>query len=98
MNALTKNTATTDMVGRYDHREGNDDYIQTGNLWRLLSQGEKERTAMAIGNSLGQVPLHIQKLQLSHFKMATRNTPAWLRRSSAWISTPSTSTVPTPPN
>ena len=65
-----KNTATTDMVGRYDHREGNDDYTQAGNLWRLFPEDEKNRTAKAIADSLGQTPLRIQKLQLSHFKQA----------------------------
>lgn len=65
-----RNTATTDLVGRYDHREGNDDYTQAGNLWRLFSTGEKQRTAKAIADSLGQTPLRIQKLQLSHFKKA----------------------------
>ena len=56
------------LVGRYDHRENNDDYTQCGNLWRLFPEDEKERTAQAIGQSLGQAPLRIQKLQLSHFK------------------------------
>ncbi len=63
-------TATTDLVGRYDHREGNDDYTQAGNLWRLFSEGEKDRTAETIAKSLGQTPLRIQKLQLSHFEKA----------------------------
>jgi catalase len=63
-------TATTNEVGRYDHREGNDDYTQAGNLWRLFSDGEKDRTAQTIAKSLGQTPLRIQKLQLSHFKKA----------------------------
>ncbi len=57
-------------VGRFDHRENNDDYTQAGNLWRLFSEGEKDRTAKAIAQSLGQTPLRIQKLQLSHFQKA----------------------------
>jgi catalase len=57
-------------IGRYNHREGNDDYTQAGNLWRLFPEGEKNRTAQAIANSLGQTPLRIQKLQLSHFHKA----------------------------
>jgi catalase len=63
-------TATTDKVGRYDHREDNDDYTQAGNLWRLFDDAQKNRTARTIANSLGQTPLRIQKLQLSHFKKA----------------------------
>ena len=65
-----KTTATSDLVGRYDHREDNDDYTQAGNLWRLFPEDEKNRTAKAIADSLGQTPLRIQKLQLSHFKKA----------------------------
>jgi catalase len=61
---------TVEKIGRYDHREGNDDNTQAGNLWRLFDDGQKDRTAAAIAGSLGQVPLRIQKLQLSHFKKA----------------------------
>ncbi len=61
---------TVEKIGRYDHRDGNDDYVQPGNLWRLLDDGQKSRTAKAVADSLGQTPLHIQKLQLSHFKKA----------------------------
>ncbi len=57
-------------VARYDHRTDNDDYTQAGNLWRMFDDGQKNRTAQAIANSLGQTPLRIQKLQLSHFKQA----------------------------
>ena len=64
-------SATTGAVGRYDHREGNDDYTQAGNLWRnVFSEGERDRTAQTIAKSLGQTPTRIQKLQLSHFHKA----------------------------
>ena len=65
-----RNTATNEYVGRYDHRENNDDYTQAGDLWRLFDRGQKERTAKNIANSLGQVPMRIQKLALSHFRKA----------------------------
>jgi catalase len=61
---------TLELIGRYDHRQDNDDYTQAGNLWRLFDAGQKDRTAKNIANSLGQTPLRIQKLQLSHFKKA----------------------------
>ena len=61
---------TLEKVGRYDHREDNDDYTQAGDLWRLFPEDEKNRTAKVIADSLGQTPLRIQKLQLSHFKKA----------------------------
>ena len=63
-------TATSEKVGRYDHRAENDDYQQAGDLWRLFPESEKRNTAHAIAGSLGQTPLRIQKLQLSHFKKA----------------------------
>jgi catalase len=63
-------SATLEKVGRYNHREQPDYYEQPGILWRLFDDGQKDRTAKAIADSLGQTPLHIQKLQLSHFKQA----------------------------
>ncbi len=65
-----KTTATSELIARYDHRENNDDYTQPGDLWRLFDEGQKQRMAQNIANSLGQTPLRIQKLQLSHFKKA----------------------------
>ena len=72
-------TATSEKVGRYDHREGNDDYTQAGNLWRLFPESEKRNTAQAIAGSLGQVPNRIQTLQLSHFEKADPQFAAYIR-------------------
>ena len=55
---------------RYDHRLGNDDYTQVGNLYRLLDDGAKDRLCENIAMSLGQTPQRIQQLQLSHFRKA----------------------------
>jgi catalase len=55
---------------RYDHRAGNDDYTQPGNLYRLLDEGAKNRLCENIAGSLGQTPQRIQELQLSHFRKA----------------------------
>lgn len=52
---------------RYDHRQGNDDYTQAGDLYRLMSDGEKGRTAQAIGQALGQTRQDIQMRMLCHF-------------------------------
>ncbi|MEO0687189.1 MAG: catalase-related domain-containing protein [Cyanobacteria bacterium J06649_11] len=54
-------------VDRYDHREGNDDYSQTRDLYRLMSEDAKERLAENIVSSLGEVPEEIQKRQLCQF-------------------------------
>ncbi|MEM7715911.1 MAG: catalase [Cyanobacteria bacterium P01_A01_bin.68] len=52
---------------RYDHREGNDEYSQTGDLYRLMEEDAKERLAENIASSLGQVPTDIQMRQLCQF-------------------------------
>jgi catalase len=55
------------VVDRYNHREGNDDYTQPGDLWRLMPADEKARTAKAIAGALGQARREIQERQLCHF-------------------------------
>jgi catalase len=52
---------------RFDHREGNDDYTQAGDLWRLMPEDEKTRTASAIAGALGGARKEIQERQLCHF-------------------------------
>jgi catalase len=59
---------------RYDHREGNDDYTQAGNLYRLLPPAEKERLHRAIAGAMEGVPKEIIERQLAHF---TRADPAY---------------------
>lgn len=58
---------------RYDHREGNDDYTQAGDLYRLMSTEEKSRLVNNIAASLRQAPESIQLLQISHFSKADKN-------------------------
>jgi catalase len=55
---------------RYDHREGNDDYTQAGDLFRLMSP---EQQALLISNIVGAmqgVPREIQVRQIGHFTKA----------------------------
>ena len=55
---------------RYDHRIGNDDYKQPGDLFRLMSA---EQRAQLIGNivrSMQPIPKEIQLRQLEHFYKA----------------------------
>jgi catalase len=63
-------------VGRYNHREGNDDYTQAGDLFRLLKKDEKERLIQHIVGNMRSVPERIQRLQISHF---TKADPAYGR-------------------
>ncbi|MEN6605763.1 MAG: catalase [Bryobacteraceae bacterium] len=55
---------------RYDHREGNDDYTQAGNLYRLLPAAEKQRLYAAIAKAMSGVPQEIIERQLAHFHKA----------------------------
>jgi catalase len=55
---------------RYNHREGNDDYTQAANLYRLLPADEKERLHKALAGAMKGVPKEIVQRQLAHFKKA----------------------------
>lgn len=55
---------------RYDHREGNDDYTQAGDLFRLLKADEKARLIANIVGAMKTVPLEIQLRQIAHFTKA----------------------------
>ncbi|MHC5613394.1 MAG: catalase-related domain-containing protein [Nostoc sp.] len=54
-------------VDRYSHREGNDDYTQAGNLYRLLTPEQQKRLVQNIVGSLSQARQDIQMRQLCHF-------------------------------
>ena len=55
---------------RYDHRLGNDDYTQAGNLYRLLPADEKQRLFRNIAAVMQGVPQFIIERQLKHFSKA----------------------------
>jgi catalase len=55
---------------RYDHRDGNDDTTQAGDLYRLMSEGERERLAGNIAEAMQGVPEEIQRRQIGHFAKA----------------------------
>ena len=52
---------------RYNHRDGNDDYSQVGDLFRLLSADGRERLMDNIAAAMGGVPSHIVERQVAHF-------------------------------
>ena len=58
------------MAARYDHREGNDDYTQAGNLFRLLPTDHQQRLIGNIVDSMQTVPHDIKVRQVSHFLKA----------------------------
>ncbi|MGH8672039.1 MAG: catalase, partial [Burkholderiales bacterium] len=57
-------------AGRYDHRQGNDDYTQAGNLFRLMPADAKARLIDNIVVSMSSVPKAIQMRQIGHFYRA----------------------------
>ncbi len=57
-------------VDRYNHREGNDDYTQPGNLFRLFTKEQKARLFSNIATAMTGVPQFIIDRQLVHFDKA----------------------------
>lgn len=55
---------------RYDHRLGNDDYTQAGNLYRLMSAEQKTLLIDNIVSAMQTVPQAIQLRQIAHFYKA----------------------------
>ncbi len=58
---------------RYDHRAGNDDYTQAGELYRLMTPDQQERLVQNIVGSLSQARRDLQMRQLCHFFRADVN-------------------------
>src|SRR5258708_4473842 len=57
-------------AGRYNHRDGNDDYTQPGNLFRLFNAEQKQRLFNNIAAAMAGVPGNIVQRQLVHFHKA----------------------------
>lgn len=57
-------------VDRHDHRDGNDDYTQPGNLFRLMNKEEQKRLVSNIAEAMQNVPERIQARQVVHFYKA----------------------------
>ena len=60
-------------VDRFDHREGNDDYTQAGDLYRLMKPEQQEQLIHNIVGSLSNARQDIQMRQLCHFFRADIN-------------------------
>ena len=55
---------------RYNHRDGNDDYMQPGNLFRLMTAVQQGRLMDNIAAAMQGVPVEIVKRQVGHFYKA----------------------------
>ena len=52
---------------RYDHRDGNDDYVQVTALFNLFDGGQKNRLYSNIADAMAGVPANIVERQCVHF-------------------------------
>lgn len=55
---------------RYNHRIGNDDYTEPGNLFRLMTAEQRERLMDNLVASMGGVPEEILRRQIAPFAKA----------------------------
>lgn len=55
---------------RWNHRDGNDDYTQPGNLFRLMSPEQQQQLFENIAEAMQGVPQEIIDRQLAHFNRA----------------------------
>jgi catalase len=59
-----------DAADRYDHRAGNDDFAQAGNLFRIMPKDEQDRLMDTIAGAMNGVPEDIQRRQIGYFREA----------------------------
>jgi catalase len=57
-------------AARYDHRAGNDDYRQPGDLFRLMPPDSQQRLMDNCAEAMQGVPIDIVKRQIAHFYKA----------------------------
>jgi catalase len=57
-------------AARYNHRDGNDDYRQPGDLFRLMSADQKQQLFHNVKEAMDGVPVEIIERQLVHFYRA----------------------------
>jgi len=62
--------AFNDKAARYNHGEGNDEYSQAGDLFRLLTPDHQDRLISNIADAMQTVPRDIQLRQVMHFAKA----------------------------
>jgi catalase len=65
--------ALSGKTGRFDRRDGNDDYAQAGDLYRLMSKDEQSRLVANIVGAMQGVPEAILKKQVEHFAKADKS-------------------------
>lgn len=63
--------AESEIMARYDHRKYEEDHFsQAGDLYRLMSDEQKEVLCQNIKEAMDGIPVEIKKRQIEHFKKA----------------------------
>jgi catalase len=57
-------------AARYDHRAGNDDFTQAGDLFRIMPADQQDRLMDTIAGAMSGVPSDIVERQLGYFRKA----------------------------
>ncbi|MAZ38600.1 MAG: catalase [Legionellales bacterium] len=72
-------------IDRYNHRDGNDDYTQAGDLFRLFDDEQKQRLFNNIAEAMQGVPQAIIDRQIVHFEKADPDYAAGVKAALAAI-------------
>ncbi len=67
-------------AAHYNHRDGNDDYVQVRALFNLFDQGQKDRLFSNIAEAMAGVPKDIIERQLGHFEKVHPDYAAGVRK------------------
>ena len=70
-------------AAHYNHRDGNDDYVQVRALFNLFDQGQKDRLFSNIAEAMAGVPRDIVERQLGHFEKVHPDYAAGVRKALA---------------
>ena len=71
---------TGDMADRYNHRDGNNDFVQVTALFNLMSDNQKEQLFSNIAEAMGGVPRNIVDRQLALFEQVHKDYAAGVKK------------------
>jgi catalase len=71
---------TGNMADRYNHRDGNNDFVQVTALFNLMSDNQKEQLFSNIAEAMGGVPRNIVDRQLALFEQVHKDYAAGVKK------------------
>ena len=71
---------TGDMADRYNHRDGNNDFVQVTALFNLMSDNQKEQLFSNIAEAMGGVPRNIVDRQFALFEQVHKDYAAGVKK------------------